>query len=212
MFIKSSIAIGLAVSMIGFGAVAATASPLLPVRGTVKSLNGSTLVVAENTGASLTLTLPAGTKVIEIVPSSLSDVKAGSYIGTAAVKQPDGVYRAMELQVFPPSMRGVGLGTRAWNSAPHSSMTNGTVGGMEHTGGTVGTVNGSGDLTLTVNDGSGEKTVLVPSSVPVVSYAPGSTAELVPGAHVLIFPLQDADGGLTVGRIAVGKDGLVPPM
>jgi hypothetical protein len=212
MLMKKGVAVGLAVSMMALGVAAANASPLLPVRGTVTSLSGTTLVVAQNTGASLSLTLPAGTKVIEIIPSSLSDVKPGSYIGTAAVKQPSGVYRAMELQVFPPSMKGVGLGTRAWNSAPHSSMTNGTVGGMAHAGGTVGTVNGSGDLTLTVNDGSGEKTVLVPSSVPVVSYAPGSTAELVPGAQVLIFPLKNADGSLAVGRIAVGKDGLVPPM
>jgi hypothetical protein len=212
MLMKKTIAVGLAVSMIGLGAVAAKASPQLPVRGTITSLSGTTLVVAQASGASVSLTMPAGTKVIEILPSSLADVKAGSYIGTAAIKQPDGVYRAMELQVFPSAMRGVGLGTRTWNSAPHSSMTNGTVGGMQHTGGTVGTVNGSGDLTLTVNDGSGEKTVLVPAGVPVVTYARGSMAELVPGAHVLIFPLTNADGSLTVGRIAVGKDGLTPPM
>lgn len=196
----------------GFSMASAKAPPPLPVRGTITAVNGSMLAVMERSGARLSVVLSPGAKVIDIIPASLSEVKAGSYIGTAAVKQPGGVYRAMELQIFPASMRGVGLGTRAWNLAPHSSMTNGTVGGLTHEGGTVGTVNGSGDLTLTVNDGSGIKTVLVPAGVPVITYAPGSAAELQPGAHVLFFPMPGADGTLTTSRIAVGKNGFVPPM
>jgi hypothetical protein len=196
----------------GVSAASAKAPPPLPIRGTITAVSGSTFAVTETSGARLSLVLSPGAKVIDIIPASLSEVKAGSYIGTAAVKQPSGVYRAMELQLFPASMRGVGLGTRAWNLAPHSSMTNGTVGGLTHEGGTVGTVDGSGDLTLTVNDGSGIKTVLVPSGVPVITYMPGSAAELQPGAHVLFFPAPGADGTLTTSRIVVGKNGLVPPM
>jgi hypothetical protein len=143
----------------------------------------------------------------------LSDVKSGTYIGTAAIQQPNGTYRAIELQVFPVSMRGVGLGTRAWNLKPNSTMTNGTIGGLSQTGGTVGTVSGSGDLTLKVNDGSGEKTVLIPQGVPVVTYAPATVADLQPGAHVIFFPAgAAADGSLTASQINVGKDGLIPPM
>src|SRR5580692_3944596 len=92
--------------------------------------------------------------------------------------QPNGSYQAIELQVFPESMRGVGLGTRAWNLKPNSTMTNGTIGGLTRTGGTVGTVSGSSDLTLNVNDGSREKTVLMAQGVAVVGYAPGAMAEL----------------------------------
>ena len=109
-------------------------------------------------------------------------------------------------------MRGVGLGTRAWNLKPNSTMTNGTIGGLTRTGGTVGTVSGSSDLTLKVNDGSGEKTVLIPQGVAVVTYAPGTMAELQPGAHVIFFPMTAADGSLTASQINVGKNGLIPPM
>jgi hypothetical protein len=206
------IALTAALGGAGFSMASAKSPPPLPVRGTITAVSGSTLAVTESSGASLSVVLSPDAKVIDIIPASLSEVKAGSYIGTAAVKQPSGVYRAMELQIFPASMRGVGLGTRSWNLAPHSSMTNGTVGGLTHEGGTVGTVNGSGDLTLTVNDGSGIKTVLVPAGVPVITYVPGSAAELQPGAHVLFFPVPGAGGTLTASRIAVGKNGLVPPM
>jgi hypothetical protein len=210
---KRTIALGLIASMTVIGGAAfAKSPPPLPIRGTITSASGSTLAITETSGANVSVSLAPGAKVTDVIPGSLSDVKAGTYVGTAAIKQPSGIYRAMELQVFPASMRGVGQGTRAWNLAPHSTMTNGTVGGLTQTGGTVGMVNGSGDLTLTVNDGSGTKTVLVPSSVPVVTYAPGSMSELQPGAHVLFFPVKAPDGTLTTSRINVGKNGLVPPM
>jgi hypothetical protein len=210
---KKAIALGLIASMTLIGDAAfAKVPPPLPMRGTITSVSGSTLAITETSGANVSVSLAPGATITDVIPGSISDVKAGSYIGTAAIKQPSGVYRAMELQVFPASMRGVGLGTRAWNLAPHSTMTNGTVGGLTQAGGVVGTVNGSGDLTLTVNDGSGTKNVLVPASVPVVTYAPGSASELQPGAHVLFFPLKAADGTITTMRINVGKNGLVPPM
>jgi hypothetical protein len=65
---------------------------------------------------------------------------------------------------------------------------------------------------LTVNDGTGTKIVLVPSTVPVVTYEPGTAAELKPGAHVILFAQKDSDGGLMTSRVQVGKDGLTPPM
>jgi hypothetical protein len=210
--VKKIIVSGLVASLTVLGGVAFAKAPPLPIRGTISAVNGSTLSITETSGANISLTLAAGATVTDVLPASLADVKAGTYVGTAAIKQPNGNYRAMELQIFPASMRGAGLGTRAWNLAPHSTMTNGTVGGLAHAAGTVGTMSGTGDLTLTVNDGTGMKTVFVPSSVPVVTYAPGTAAELQPGAHVLFFPMKAADGTLTASRINVGKNGLVPPM
>jgi hypothetical protein len=91
-------------------------------------------------------------------------------------------------------------------------MTNGTVGTMTQTNGTVGDVGDAGNTELTVNDGSGAKVVIVPPSVPVVTYEPGTAAELKPGAHVILFAQKDSDGNLTTSRVQVGKDGLTPPM
>lgn len=194
------------------GGIACAASTPMPVRGTITAVNGSTLAITEPSGAKVSVKLAANATITDLLPSSLNDVKAGSYIGTAAIREPSGTYRAMELQVFPDSMRGVGLGTRHWNLKPHSTMTNGTVGGITSADGTVSTVNGSGNLTLTVNDGSSTKKVLVPSGVPVVTYAPGTSADLQPGAHVIFFPTKAAGHSFTANRINVGKDGLIPPM
>ena len=204
--------LAMATVLLGGIAGAAPAAPMMPVRGTIAAVNGSTLTITELSGANISVTLAPNAKVVELLRSSLAHVQAGSYIGTAAMREPDGTYRALELQVFPNSMRGMGLGTRNWNLAPHSTMTNGTVGGLTSAGGTVSNVNESGDLTLTVNDGSGTKTVLVPASAPVVTYAPGTQADLQPGAHVIFAPIQAADGTFTITRINVGKDGLTPPM
>ena len=198
-------------ALFGATAFAAGAAPS-PVRGTISAVNGAVLKITETTGKQILLTLAPGAKVIDVLPASLSAVKAGTYIGTAAIPQPNGTYRAIELQVFPESMRGVGLGTRAWNLKPNSTMTNGTIGRLTQTGGTVGAVSGSSDLTLKVNDGSGEKTVLIPQGVAVVTYAPGTMAELQPGAHIIFFPMTAADGSLTASQINVGKNGLIPPM
>jgi hypothetical protein len=206
---KKAIFSAMAVTFLG--AAAAQAAPL-PVRGTISSVNGTTLQITETSGQEISVKLAPNAQISEVVPGSLADVKAGSYVGTAAVKQPSGLYRAMELQIFPASMRGTGLGTRSWNLAPHSTMTNGTVGGLTQTGGAVSAVSGSGNLTLSVNDGTGMKTVLIPDGVPVVTYKPGQSADLVPGAHVLFFPATAGSGSMTTARINVGMNGLVPPM
>ena len=194
----------LALTLAVAGAVtAAHAATPSRVRGTVKSLSGLSLVIAETAGDTVTLALPETATVTAITPSTLAGVKPGSYVGTAAVPQPDGTLRALELQVVPESMRGVGEGTRPWDLGAQSSMTNGTVGGQ---------VEGSDGRSLTIKYGNGEKRVFVPANVPVVTYEPGSRAMLTPGAHVLIFATEADDGALTAGRVTVGKDGLTPPM
>jgi hypothetical protein len=80
------------------------------------------------------------------------------------------------------------------------------------TNGTVGTVTVGTGRTLTVAYQGGTKTIVVPPDTPVVTYEPGSRALLVPGAHVIVMATEASDGKLSATRIAVGKDGLVPPM
>jgi hypothetical protein len=182
------------------------------VRGTIDSINGNALTITDRAGDKMSLTLEPGATITEIVQSKLSDVKAGSYVGTAAIPMPNGQLRAMELQVFPENMRGTGAGSRAWNLAPKSTMTNGTVGSLVHGDGTINSVNGTGDLTITVTYGNVKKTVLVPATVPVVTYEPGTSGDLKVGAHILLFAMQTANGSWASSRINVGKDGLIPPM
>jgi hypothetical protein len=99
-------------------------------------------------------------------------------------------------------MRGVGEGTRPWDLGDKSSMTNGTVGSLVAAQG----------RTITITYKGGEKKVVVPDDVPIVTYEPADRAALTPGANVLINGTRAADGTVTAGSVSIGKDGLVPPM
>jgi hypothetical protein len=98
-----------------------------PVRGTIASVDGNTLAIKDDMGGSEQVHLADNAKVVSVAKASASDIKPGSYIGTAATPRTDGTLQAIEIHIFPASMRGAGEGTRDWNLAPKSSMTNGTV-------------------------------------------------------------------------------------
>lgn len=182
-------------------AFAQTPAPVR-VRGTIDSVNAQTMVVTSREGQKVTLAVAPDVGVTAILAASISDIKPGTYIGTAAMPQADGSLLAYEIQVFPESMRGVGEGHRPWDLQPQSTMTNGTVGDVVVTQG----------RTLTLRYKDGEKKVVVPEKAPIITYAPATTAMLTPGAHVIITATQQADGSLVAQRVGVGKDGLVPPM
>ena len=149
------------------------------------------------------LTLTPDANITALIPADLAAAGKGSFIGTAAVPQPDGRLKAQEVLIFPEAMRGVGEGHRTWDLTPDSTMTNATVeAAVSDVAGRV--------LTLTYKDGQQE--LVVPPVTPVVTIAPGDTSLLKPGNHVFLSATQPPGGGLTASRITVGKDGLVPPM
>ena len=199
MIQRTAIAAAL-LAMLGGAAMAQSADR---VRGTVASLDGAALRVTANDGQTVTITLSPFYSVTALVPAKLSDVQAGSFIGIAADTQPDGTLVAREVHIFPEAMRGAGEGHRGFDLGPQSTMTNGTVGNE---------VKGTSGDTLTVAYKGGEKSIVVPPSAPVVMFAPGDKAMLVPGAHVIVQAKAASGGTLTVERVTVGKDGLVPPM
>ena len=165
-------------------------------------VNAHEIRVDTRSGDKVSLKLADDAKVNWIEPIKVSAIKPGSFIGTAAVTQPDGTLKAREIQVFPESMRGIGEGHRAWDLGANSSMTNGTVGDLKVSNG----------RTLTLTYKGGEQTVFVPQNAPIITYEPATTAALKKGAHVIVFAIQNPDETLTATRIGVGKNGLVPPM
>ena len=105
---------------------AAPATTPQRVRGTVKSLTGNTLVVDTREGGTATITLAPNYTVAAVVPATLADAKAGTFIGTAAVGPKDKL-RALEVLIFPEAMRGSGEGHYPWDLMPESTMTNATI-------------------------------------------------------------------------------------
>jgi hypothetical protein len=196
----AGLTLGLMAGTIG-AAFAQTPTPSR-LRATIDSVTATTMTVTPRSGAPTTIALPPDVPVAAVTIAKISDIKPGSYIGTAAAPQADGTQKALEVHVFPPSMVGSGEGFRPWDSAPNSTMTNGTVGDLV----------GSHGRTLTVKYNGGEKTVIVPEDVPIVSIEPGTRGLLTPGAHVIVFANKGTDGGLTAMRILAGEHGLTPPM
>ena len=172
------------------------------VRGIVSAVSALDFTVTTKAGDKVPLKIAENAAVTWIQPIAVSAIKPGAFIGTAAVAQPDGTLKALEIQVFPESMRGIGEGHRPWDLGPDSSMTNGTVGDLKVSKG----------RTLTLTYKGGEQTVFVPPKAPVITYAPATLAAVTKGSHVIVFVAQGPDQTLTATRIGVGRHGLVPPM
>jgi hypothetical protein len=185
-------------------APAAQAQDTVRVRGTIDRVEGPLYIVKSRDGGELKVSLAENGGATAVVKASLADIKKGSFVGIASMPQADGGQRALEVLIFPEAMRGVGEGHYSWDLRPQSMMTNGNV---EQT---VTDVNGQ---TLTLKYKDGEKKVTVPPDTPIVTFAPGNTADLKPGAKIFIVAAKkQADGSLQAPRIAYGKDGLTPPM
>ena len=204
--------VSLAVMAAGSTALAQTPAPApaqVRLRATIEKVDADSFTVRERSGEVLTLVRPATMEVSEVFPLALADIKAGSFIGTAAMPQADGTQLALEVLVFPEAARGTGEGHRPWDLRPDSTMTNATVADLAAA---PSSVPGGQKLTLRYKDG--EKTVIVPPNAPVVSFKPGKADEkalIVPGAKVLITA-QEIDGKPTALRVIVGRNGFVPPM
>lgn len=195
-----------AVAMVAFSTLYALAQqPPVPtrVRGTIEGLNGDVLSVKSRSGEDVKLHVAPDLRVAGIVKIALNDIKVGSFVGATTVPGPDGGQNAVEVHVFPESMRGTGEGSRPWDLKPNSSMTNATV---------ADSVVGNDGHTLLVKYKGGEKKVFVSADTPVVTYVPGEKSELKPGAKVIAFVKPLPDGSLEANRIGVGRNGLTPPM
>ena len=91
-------------------ALPASAQETVRIRGTVERIDGPVYVVKNRDGAELKLTVTDNPLFVAIVPSTMADIKQGMFVGSAGMMQPDGVQKAIEVHIFPESMRGTGEG------------------------------------------------------------------------------------------------------
>ena len=186
------------------GSAWAQQPPTVRVRGTIEALDGSLLAVKSRDGADLKVRLTDNVTVFGVAKTTISEIKQGSYIGVSAMPEPDGTQKALAVQIFPESQRGVAEGFRPWDLRPNSTMTNATV---------AETVQGTDGEIILVKYKDGEKKVLVPPDTPIVSFVAGDRSELKPGARIIIFSAtRKEDGTLEAARVNVGRDGITPPM
>jgi hypothetical protein len=178
----------------------------LTVRGKISAVDKESLKIKTSAGEVM-VRLPDKVTVGGVETAKLSDISAGNYIGTAAVKQPDGSLKALEVHIFPESARGTREGHRPWDLQPGSTMTNANVEKVQPR--TVAKVQGQ-LLTLKYKDG--EQKVFIPPGTPVVKNVPGDRSLLKVGTGVYVAAVRGEDGTLTADRIVAGLGGIMPPM
>jgi hypothetical protein len=182
-------------------AVPALAQQPQRVRGTIESVDGSTLVIKQGEGPDVTVKLTDNVQVFAVVPATLADVKPGAFIAVGAMPQPDGSQKAIQVMIFAESQRGLGEGFRPWDH-PGTTMTNATVDTA---------VAGVDGQEVTVKYKDGEKKITIGKDVVIRAYVAGDKSELKPGAHIAIVRADKMpDGTLQTARINVGRDGVVP--
>ncbi|HET6838877.1 MAG TPA: hypothetical protein VFH41_03985 [Bradyrhizobium sp.] len=182
----------------------ASAQETVRVRGTIEQVDGPVYVVKNRDGMEVKLTMTENPLFVGIVKSTMADIKPGMFVGSTGMTQPDGSQKAIEVHIFPESMRGTGEGHYDWDLKPQTKMTNANV---EQT---VGGVDGQ---VLSVKYKDGEKKLLVTPETAVVTYVTGDKNDLKPGTKIFVGAAKkQADGTLQTPRITYGKDGLTPPM
>jgi hypothetical protein len=209
MRVKTLTMIGAACALLLASAAASAQDKPMRVRGTVEQIDGAMMTVKSREGDTLKVKLADEVKVIALVKSSLADIKPNSFVGSTAMPQPDGTWKAVEVHIFPEEMRGTGEGDRPYDYKPQSTMTNGTVNSLAKTTMT-GTVASEEGATLTLDYKGGSKKIDVTPQTVIVSYVPSTREELKPGASIYLpAATRQADGTLLTARVNVGR-GVAP--
>ena len=173
------------------------------VVGTVEKLDGNNLMVKSNDGQPVTVVLDDNAAVFGVEKRTIADIKPGDYLASGGVKGTDGKIHAVEVRIFPETLRGTGEGQRPWDAKPEGVMTNAT----------VGTVNQSPEGgVIHVKYKEGESEFTVGPEVPILAYVAGDRTLLKPGAAVFTVAQKKPDGTLTTGRVTAEKNGVKPPM
>jgi hypothetical protein len=169
------------------------------VRGTITALNGDVLMVKSRDGRDIQLNLAPDTQVVTAKKTTLAEMGPNAYVGVTSVKRPDGRLVAKEVHALGPQvpqMHG------AWDSTPNSFMTNANITSSAQTG-------GGNELTLKYKEG--EQKILVNKDTEIVTFVPGSKADLKPGETIFSGARVGDDGKFMTQRVAVSKDGVKPP-
>ena len=189
----------IALALLAFISAAAMAQTNVRVRGTIESLNGDVLAVKSRDGRNIQLHLTPDAQVVTAKKTTLQEMGPNAYVGVTSVKGPDGQLVAKEVHSIGPQvpqMHG------PWDSTPNSFMTNANI---------TATAQSSGGNELTLKNKEGEHKVLVTKDTEIVTFVPGSRADLKPGETIFSGARVESDGKFMAARVAVSKDGVKPP-
>ncbi|HLH73350.1 MAG TPA: DUF5666 domain-containing protein [Chloroflexota bacterium] len=134
------------------------------ITGTIQSIAGDRITLTDGTS----FTVPSTVRIINTVVGKVSDLQVGQYVAVTAKRQPDNTLLASIVNVFPPEMKGVGIGQRPMSGG--DLMTNATIDSI------------NGDSFTVTFPGGGAKVKLTPDAkigllklVPLSDLSAGTT-------------------------------------
>ena len=227
---KRILGLAIAASVLASSAALAATGTAEHVRGAIASATANSVTVDTYANKPVTIALTGNTKYLKVEKANLNEIEKGSFIGTAT-KDVGGTHVALEVVIFPPSMRGTGEGHYAWDkirdttlsggAQTSSNMTNGSVSAVATSAPNVNSTMTNGDVAASQSQGGvthlvvtykgGQQDVLVPPTAPIVTYRPGTEALVAKGSDVFIKATQTGSD-LVANTVAVGVDGIKPPM
>lgn len=190
----------LAILLLALVSSAAFAQANVRVRGTITEVKGDVLTVKSRDGRNLQLHLTPDAQVTTAKKTTLAEMGANAFVGVTAVKRPDGRLVAKEVHSLGPQVPAGHIAK--WDGAPNSSMTNANIAASAQ-------ASGGNEITLRYKDG--EQKVLVTPDTEVVTFVPGTRADLKPGETIFSGARVEGDGKFMASRVAVSRDGVKPP-
>jgi len=187
----------LLVLLLAFACGAAFAQAPSRIRGTITKMEGNVMSVKTREGKDVTVALAPDTTVSTAQNTTLAELK-DKYVGVTS-EEKDGKLVAVEVHAIPPAAPS---GHMPWDLKPGSGMTNANLASQAK-------VTGGEEITMKYKDG--EKKIIVPPGTPIVSFAPGTLADLKPGETIFTIAKMEGEGKYATARVSVSKNGVKPP-
>jgi len=161
------------------------------IMGVFEKLDGQHMTIKGADGNDMDIMVTAQTKFTRNQPSSLSAIKPGDFVASAAVTGDDGKLHSTEVRIFPPAMAGLGEGQRPMKDN-NKTMTNASVSEV--------TAAASGGV-LKVKFHGTESELVVGPEVPVTEIVIAQASELKPETKVFVTATQAGDDTLSATRV-----------
>lgn len=141
-----------------------------------------------------------------MVDTDLASVGSGDFVGVTSQRRPEGGFEAVEVHVFPASMRGTGEG--------HYPLDLPRPGGTTMTNAEVAAVVAEVDGPLLTLTPQGEDVpITVSATVPVVRIELRQAVDVLQAGHgVAIVTRKAEDGTLVALRVYTGESGAMPAL
>lgn len=143
--------------------VAAAQNTPVRVRATITGFDGKVLAVRTREGEVIQIHLPDNVSVAAAKTITLADIKPGDFVGSATVKNAQGV---------------VSEGHTNWDLEPGSQMTNATL--------SAAPAQSAGGREITLNYKDGAQTILIPDGIPIFTGAQRAADGKITAARIQV--------------------------